>query len=117
MQPRQILLFKNYFLDFYELRPKAVQIKIEWTLQLISELERIPSQYFKHVESTKGLFEIRIEVDGNIYRIFSFFDSGNIIVIGNAYQKKNNKLSRKEINKALSIMKEYHHEKQQYHHI
>jgi hypothetical protein len=54
MQPRQILLFKNYFLDFYELRPKAVQIKIEWTLQLISELERIPSQYFKHVESTKG---------------------------------------------------------------
>jgi phage-related protein len=115
MRPRKILLFKNYFLDFYELRPKVVQIKIEWTLQLISELDRIPSQYFKHVESTKGLFEIRVEVEGNIYRIFSFFDAGNIIVIGNAYQKKNNKLSRKEINKALSIMKEYHHEKQQHH--
>lgn len=40
-----------------------------------------------------------------------FFDSENIIVIGNAYQKKNNKLSKKEINKALSIMKEYQHEK------
>lgn len=115
MRPRKILLFKNYFLDFYELRPKVVQIKIEWTLQLISELDRIPSQYFKHVESTKGLFEIRVEVEGNIYRIFSFFDAGNIIVIGNAYHKKNNKLSRKEINKALNIMKEYHHEKQQHH--
>jgi phage-related protein len=57
------------------------------------------------------LFEIRVEVEGNIYRIFSFFDVGNLIVIGNAYQKKKNKLSRSEIYKALSIMKEYHHEK------
>ena len=117
MRARQILLFKNYFLDFYDLKPKVVQIKIECTLQLITELDRIPSQYFKHVESTKGLFEIRVEVEGNIYRIFCFFDAGNIIVIGNAYQKKNNKLSRKEINKALSIMKEYQHEKQQHYHI
>ena len=117
MRARQILLFKNYFLDFYDLKPKVVQIKIEWTLQLITELDRIPSQYFKHVASTKGLFEIRVEIEGNIYRIFSFFDLGNILIIGNAYQKKNNKLSRKEINKALSIMKEYHHEKQQHHHV
>ena len=111
MQERQILFFKHYFLDFYEAVPKVVQLKIEWTLQLISELDRIPKQYFKQVESTKGLFEIRVEVEGNIYRIFSFFDAGSVIVIGNAYQKKNNKLSRKEINKALSIMKEYQHEK------
>lgn len=111
MQERQILFFKHYFLDFYEAVPKVVKLKIEWTLQLISELDRIPKQYFKHVESTKGLFEIRVEVEGNIYRIFSFFDAGSVIVIGNAYQKKNNKLSRKEINKALSIMKEYQHEK------
>jgi phage-related protein len=111
MQRREILFFKHYFLDFYESVTKVVQLKIEWTLQLISELDRIPRQYFKHVESTKGLFEIRVEVEGNIYRIFSFFDVGNLIVIGNAYQKKNNKLSRTEINKALTIMKEYHHEK------
>jgi len=117
MHARQILFYKNYFLDFYDLKPKVVQIKIEWTLQLITELDRIPSQYFKHVASTKGLFEIRVELEGNIYRIFSFFDPGNILIIGNAYQKKNNKLSRKEINKALSIMKEYHHEKQQHHHV
>ena len=117
MHARQILFYKNYFLDFYDLKPKVVQIKIEWTLQLITELDRIPSQYFKHVASTKGLFEIRVEIEGNIYRIFSFFDPGNILIIGNAYQKKNNKLSRKEINKALSIMKEYHHEKQQHHHV
>ncbi|MDP4806856.1 MAG: type II toxin-antitoxin system RelE/ParE family toxin [Crocinitomicaceae bacterium] len=111
MRERQIIFFKHYFLDFYKTIPEVVQFKIEWTLQLISELDRIPKQYFKHVESTKGLYEIRVEVEGNIYRIFSFFDAGNIIVIGNAYQKKNNKLSRKEINKALSIMKEYQHEK------
>lgn len=117
MEKRRILLYKHYFLDFYKESPPNVQIKIEWTFQLISELERIPTRYFKHIESTRGLFEIRIEVEGNIYRIFSFFDSGNIIIIGNAYQKKSAKLSRKEINKALSIMKNYHHEKPKPDHI
>lgn len=108
---RHIIFFKNYFLDFYEESPQVVQLKIEWVLQLISDLERIPNQYFKHVESTKGLFEIRVEVEGNIYRIFSFFDVGNTLVVANAYQKKRNKLSKKEISKALNIMKDYHHEK------
>ena len=54
MQERQILFFKHYFLDFYEAVPKVVQLKIEWTLQLISELDRIPKQYFKHVEIFTG---------------------------------------------------------------
>ena len=57
MKERQILFFKHYFLNFYGTVPNVVQLKIEWTLQLISELDRIPKQYFKHVESTKGLFE------------------------------------------------------------
>ncbi|ODS29982.1 MAG: hypothetical protein SCARUB_04911, partial [Candidatus Scalindua rubra] len=48
---------------------------------------------------------------GNIYRIFSFFDKGNLVVLGNAFQKKTQKVPRKEIEKALKIMKEYFHEK------
>jgi phage-related protein len=104
---RQVVAYKRYFLDFYAQQPDNVQAKIEWTLNLIRVTQHIPEKYFKHIEGTKGLFEIRIEVGSNIYRIFSFFDKGNLIVLGNAFQKKTQKTPMLEIEKALKIMEEY----------
>ena len=108
---RQVIAFKRYFLDFYENQVDNVQAKIEWTLQLIRTTEQIPEKYFKHLEGTKGLFEIRIEVGNNIFRIFSFFDKGNLVVLGNGFQKKTQKTPKPEIEKALKIMEEYFNEK------
>ncbi|MEO6981220.1 MAG: type II toxin-antitoxin system RelE/ParE family toxin [Mucilaginibacter sp.] len=71
----------------------------------------VPEKYFKHLEGTKGLYEIRVEVGNNIYRIFSFFDKGNLVVLGNAFQKKTQKTPRQEIEKALKIMEEYNNAK------
>lgn len=71
----------------------------------------MPIKYFKHLEGTKGLYEVRVEVGNNIYRIFSFFDRGNIVVLGNAFQKKTEKTPKLEIEKALKIMEEYNNEK------
>jgi len=91
-----------------------VQAKIEWTLQLIRTTEQIPEKYFKHLEGTKGLFEIRIEVGNNIFRPDSyrdFFDKGNLVVLGNGFQKKTQKTPKPEIEKALKIMEEYFNEK------
>jgi phage-related protein len=65
---------------------------------------------FKHLEGTRGLYEIRVEVGGNIYRIFSFFDKGNLVVLGNAFQKKTRKTPKQELEKALKIMEEYQNE-------
>ena len=107
---REIIAYKNYFLDFYEDLPENVQAKIEWTLQLISTTRYIPEKYFKHLEGTKGLYEVRVEVSSNIYRIFSFFDKGNLVVLGNGFQKKTKKTPKQEIVKALKIMEEYHNE-------
>jgi phage-related protein len=45
------------------------------------------------------------------YRIFAFFDKGNLIVLGNAFKKKTQKTPKKEIEKALLIIKEYTNEK------
>lgn len=70
----------------------------------------MPEKYFKHMEGTKGLYEIRVEVGSNIYRIFSFFDKGNIVVLGNAFQKKSQKTPKNEIEKALKIMEDYKNE-------
>jgi len=108
---RQVIAYKKYFLDFYTEQPDNVQAKIEWTLNLIRVTSQVPEKYFKHIEGTKGLYEIRVEVGSNIYRIFSFFDKGNIVVLGNAFQKKTQKTPKQEIKKALRIMEEYNNEK------
>ncbi len=55
------------------------------------------------MEGTKGLYEVRVEQGGNIYRIFSFFDKGNVVVLGNAFQKKSRKTPKQEIDKALKL--------------
>ena len=104
---RQVIAYKNYFLDFYENQNDKVQAKIEWTLNLIKVTPKVPEKFFKHMQGTKGLYEIRVEVGSNIYRIFSFFDKGNLIVLGNGFQKKIQKTSKQEIEKALKIMEEY----------
>lgn len=111
MAQRQVIAYKNYFLDFYESQNDNVQRKIEWTLNLIQVTQHIPEKYFKHLEGTKGLYEIRIEVGSNIYRIFAFFDKGNLVVLGNGFQKKSQKTPKQEIIKALKIMEEYENEK------
>jgi phage-related protein len=107
---RQVIAYKRYFIDFYKEQPDKVQRKIEWTLNFIRVTRQVPEKYFKHMTGTKGLYEIRVEVGSNIYRIFSFFDKGNLIVLGNAFQKKTQKTPKQEIEKALKIMKEYEDE-------
>jgi phage-related protein len=107
---RQVIAYKNYFLDFYEEQTDNVQAKIEWTLNLIRVTQLVPEKYFKHLEGTKGLYEIRVEVGNNVYRIFSFFDKGNLVVLGNAFQKKTQKTPKQELEKALKIMEEYQDE-------
>jgi len=107
---RIVIVYKRYFLDFYEIQNSDVQKKIEWTLNLIQVTNQIPEKYFKHLEGTVGLFEIRVEVSGNIFRIFCFFDKGNLVVLGNGFQKKTQKTPKKEIEKALRIMEEYKNE-------
>jgi phage-related protein len=107
---RQVVAYKNYFLDFYGKQSDNVQRKIEWTLNLIRVTQQVPEKYFKHLEGTKGLYEIRVEAGSNVYRIFSFFDKGNIVVLGNAFQKKTQKTPKQELEKAHKIMEEYQHE-------
>ena len=104
---RQVIAYKNYFIDFYEDQTDKVQTKIEWTLNLIKVMPKVPEKFFKHMQGTKGLYEIRVEVGSNIYRIFSFFDKGNLVVLGNGFQKKSQKTPKQEIEKALKIMEEY----------
>ncbi len=107
---RQVIAYKNYFLNFYEEQSENVQAKIEWALNLIRVTRQVPEKYFKHLEGTKGLYEIRVDVGSQTFRIFSFFDKGNLVVLGNAFQKKSKKTPKQELEKAIKIMEEYKNE-------
>jgi phage-related protein len=86
-----------------------VQKKFNWTFELISTLDRLPKKYFQYMED--GIYEIRVEVGNNIFRVFSFFDEGQMIVVANGFQKKTQKTPRNEIELAKKIKKEYFNEK------
>lgn len=107
---RTITFYKDYFQAFFEKQNKKVKAKIVWTLNLIEELERIPETYLKHIKSTDGLYEIRIQVGNDIFRIFCFFDKGKLVILINGFQKKSQKTPRKEIQLALKIKAEYENE-------
>ena len=108
---RQIIYFKNYFTDFFNVQTERVKDKINYVLFLISVAERIPGKFFKYLEGTEGLFEVRIEFESNIYRIFCCFDEGNLVILFNGIQKKSQKTPRKEMDRAIRIKNEYFREK------
>jgi phage-related protein len=104
---RTIVFYKSYFQTFFEKQNKKVKAKIVWTFDLIEEMQRVPETYLKHLENTDGLYEIRVQSGNDIFRIFCFFDKGQLVVLANGFQKKTHKTPKKEIELALKIKAEY----------
>jgi phage-related protein len=104
---RTILFYKNYFQDFFVKQRPKVRDKIIWTFELLEELPLIPERYLKHLEGTNGLYEMRVQQGSDIFRIFCFFDRGDLIVVLNGFQKKAQKTPRAELKRALKIKEEY----------
>jgi phage-related protein len=74
-------------------------------------MQQVPDTYLKHLEGTEGLYEIRIQLGTDIFRIFCFFEEGKLVLLANGFQKKSQKTPKKEITKALKIMEEYYENK------
>lgn len=108
---RNIFYYKNFYLNFFEKLKPEVKKKFNWTLQLISVIERVPEKYFKHITGSTGLYEVRVEVGSDIYRVFGFFDKGQLIVLVNGFQKKTQKTPKNEIELAEKLKKQYFDEK------
>lgn len=112
MPQRQIVFYGQYFLDFYLVQPKKVQEKIEFVFKIIKSVYSVPKKFLTHLTGTNGLYEIRIEYHGNVYRVFCCFDKGNLIVLFNGFQKKTQKTPKKEIEMALKLRAKYFNSKQ-----
>ena len=104
---REIFFFEDDYLNFYKDLKVEVKKKFDWTLQLIATHERIPEKYFKHITGSTGLYEVRVEVGTNIFRVFSFFDRGQLVVLVNGFQKKSPKTPKSEIELGEKLKKEY----------
>jgi len=62
-------------------------------------LERVPSNYLKFLAGTEGLYEARIQLGSNIWRVFCFFDNDKLVILLNGFQKKTQKTPKNEIKK------------------
>ena len=85
---RHIVFHEHYFIEFYLELNEKVQEKIEYVFIILRTVKNVPKKFLDHVTGTDGLYEIRIEFESNIYRIFCCFDKGNIVVLFNGFQKK-----------------------------
>lgn len=103
---RKIKTYGGYFERFMEGLEENVQEKIHYALLLLKIQDRISTKFVKYIKD--GLFELRIEYHGNIYRVFFIFDEGDIVVLFNGFQKKSQKTPNKEIEKALKIKEVYY---------
>ncbi len=108
---RQTIVYGPYFWDFYLTQTKEVQRKIDWVIGLVRTLQVVPVKFFKHLEGTDGLYEMRIKVGSNIFRVFCCFDKGNLVILLNGFQKKSEKTPRQEIERAEKLKQQYFEDK------
>lgn len=106
---RKILTYGGYFETFMSKLTDKEQEKIQYGLLLLKTQERLSEKFVKFIK--EGLFELRIQYIGNIYRVFFIFDEGKIVVLFNGFQKKTQKTPPKEIKKALQIKEAYYEDK------
>ena len=94
---RQIIFHEHYFTDFYLNQTLKVQEKIEYVFKILRTVQNVPKKFLDNMTGTDGLYEIRIEFESNIYRIFCCFDKGNLVVLFNGFQKKSQKTPKKKL--------------------
>jgi phage-related protein len=104
---RKIKVYKRYFIDFYEEQEEKVQDKIEYVLDLVRFERRVPKKFFKALENTDGIYEVRVITTFKSIRILCFFDDGNLVMLANCFVKKTQKTPKKEIKLAEKLKKEY----------
>ena len=107
---RKIITYGGYFERFIStLSDKEIK-KLDYKSSLFESEDRLPVKFIKFLRDE--LYELRMEYNSNIYRVFFIFDEGKIVVLFNGFQKKTQKTPNNEIEKALKIKEEYYGDKQ-----
>jgi phage-related protein len=107
---RTIIAFGNYYNEFIKTLNNKELLKFKYILSLFETSDRMPVKFIKFVRD--GLYELRMEYNGNIFRMFFIFDDNYVVVLFNGFQKKTQKTPQGEIEKALKIKEDYYADKQ-----
>ncbi|MDR0231633.1 MAG: type II toxin-antitoxin system RelE/ParE family toxin [Dysgonamonadaceae bacterium] len=107
---RKIKTYGGHFERFIETLTQKELIKLDYIISLLETNDRVPVKFMKYIR--EGLYELRMEYNGNIYRVCFIFDDGQIVILFNGFQKKTQKTPQGEIDKALKIKEEYYANKQ-----
>ena len=93
--------------NFLDSLPAKDAQKVVWVLRLIQEIDRIPSLYLKKLAGTEEIWECRVRIGSNTYRIFGFFEDSGKLVLTHGYAKKSTKTDPKQIKKAESYRRDH----------
>ena len=109
---REIIFYKTQIGDcpiekFLDTLSAKQAKKVTWVLQLIETLEIVPIEYFKKLDGTNGIWEVRIDFGGDTFRLLGFFDKGNLVILTNGFAKKTQKTPATEISLAEQRKSDY----------
>lgn len=108
---RKVVAYKHYFLNFLKSLTPKVQNKVYKVIEIIETYQRVPSNYLKPIKGADGLYEARIKLGSDIWRVFCFFDEGQLVILLNGFTKKTQKTPINEIEKAKKLKTEYYESK------
>jgi len=92
---RKVVIYKQYFADFYIAQDEKVREKIGYVLDLVRFERQVPKKFSKYLENTDGIYEVRVITTFKSIRILCFFDDGNLVVLANCFIKKTQKNTEK----------------------
>jgi phage-related protein len=106
---RKIVEYEGYFSEFLSSIGESETKKIFYVLDMLKIQERVSEKFVKYLRD--GLYELRVEYNGNIYRVFFCFDEERIVILFNGFQKKSQKTPNSQIEKVLNLKREYYESK------
>lgn len=109
---RTIKFHKSYFKEFYVEQTDEVRRKINYSLKMVETQRIVPKKFFRVIDGSDGIYEIRAEYGGNIYRIMCCMDIDAIVVLFQGFQKKTQKTPPGEIKMAQRLRADYFKEKE-----
>ena len=109
---REIKFYKNTsgqcpVQDFIRALPTKEREKLLWVLASVRDIQMVPQEYFKKLQNTDGIWEVRAQHAGKAFRLLGFLDKGNLVILTNGFIKKTQKTPPQEIDLAEERKKEY----------
>lgn len=108
---RNIIAYKERFVDFYNAQDDKIQRKMEYALDFVRFEKQVPKKFFKYLKNTDGIYEVIVITPFKSIRILCFQDEGNLVVLTNCFIKKTQKTPKREIKLAERLKKEYLNDK------